>query len=304
MLVNQPVSHNEVPVYAVPHEVVGTWPTGTFLENIAVVADGSFVISVHNKHQLHRFTPTRECSVWVSLPGPPAGIVAVADGVFVAVGEPGKEPGRIYKVGYDGRVEQRLVVPETLFLNGFTPGRPGYAYTVDSIFGVVIEIDLRQSTSRVVLRDARLTKCSAEPMLPGANGIKAGDSSLYITNTDRALVLQAPFGPNGLSGRLEVVAEHLRGDDLALDLAGNLYITNHIHNTLIRLSSTGDRTAIAGPDQGMPGSTACAFTAAEPGALYVTTTGGMVMPLDGVVREAKLVRLEVGDLGRPVPFPL
>ncbi len=303
-MVNRPASHDEVPIRAVPHEVVATWPTGTFLENIAVVADGSFVISVHNRRELHRLTAARERTVWVSLPGPPAGLVAVRDGVFVAVGEPGKEPGRIFKVGNDGHVEQRLVVPDSLFLNGFTPGPDGYAYTVDSIVGVVIEVNLRQSTSRVVLHDERLTKCSAEPMLPGANGIKAGDSSLYVTNTDRALVLQAPMGPHGLTGELDVVTEHLRGDDLALDLAGNLYITNHIHNTLICLSPAGHRVAIAGPDQGMPGSTACAFRRNEPGALYVTTTGGMVMPLNGVVQEAKLVRLDVGEPGRPLPFPL
>jgi sugar lactone lactonase YvrE len=288
----------------VPHEIVATWPTGTFLENIAAVADGSFVISVHNKRELHSFTAAREGNVWVSLPGPPAGLIAVEDGVFVTVGEPGKEPGRIFKVGNDGRIEQRFVVPDTLFLNGFTPGRNGRAYTVDSIVGAVIEVDLRQSTSRVVLRDERLTKCSAEPMLPGANGMKADDSSLYITNTDRALVLRAPMGPDGLSGELEVVAEHLRGDDLALDLAGNLYITNHIHNTLIRLNPAGDRVAIAGPDEGMAGSTACVFRPGEAGALYVTTTGGMVMPLNGVVQEAKLVRLDVGEPGRPIPFPL
>ncbi len=304
-MANQPASHDEVPIHAVPHEVVATWPTGTFLENLAIVADGSFVISVHNKGELHRLTAARERSIWVSLPGPPAGLVVVRDGVFVAVGEPGKEPGRIFKVGNDGHVEQRLVVPDTLFLNGFTPGPDGYAYAVDSIVGVVIEVDLRQSTSRVVLHDERLTKCSAEPMLPGANGIKAGDASLYITNTDRALVLQAPMKPDGgLTGELVVVAEHLRGDDLALDLAGNLYITNHIHNTLIRLSPAGHRVAIAGPDQGMPGSTACAFRPTEPGALYVTTTGGMVMPLNGVVQEAKLVRLDVGESGRSLPFPL
>ena len=36
--------------------------------------------------------------------------------------------------------------------------------------------------------------------------------------------------------------------------------------------------------------------------LYVTTTGGVVMPLDGVAQPAKLVRLEVGRPGRPVTF--
>ena len=66
----------------------------------------------------------------------------------------------------------------------------------------------------------------------------------------------------------------------------------------------GKRTAIAGPDQGMAGSTACAFGTApgDRASLFVTTTGGIVMPLDGVVQEAKLVRLETGVTGQPVTF--
>jgi hypothetical protein len=51
----------------------------------------------------------------------------------------------------------------------------------------------------------------------------------------------------------------------------------------------------------MPGSTACVFHRDDPGALYVTTTGGLIMPLNGVPQEAKLMRLEVGAAGRPLP---
>jgi hypothetical protein len=49
----------------------------------------------------------------------------------------------------------------------------------------------------------------------------------------------------------------------------------------------------------MVGSTACAFGAA-PGderALYVSTDGGFIVPHEGVVQDAKLVRLVVGESG-------
>ena len=143
------------------------------------------------------------------------------------------------------------------------------------------------------------------PGSAGANGIKAGDGALYVTNTDRALVLRAPLGLDGSpTAALETIAENLRGDDFALDADGDLYITNHIHNTLIRLKQSGERLAIAGPAQGMAGSTACIFGIGDNDrtTLYVTTTGGIVMPLDGVVQEAKLVRLDVGIAGRPIAF--
>ncbi len=299
---DQPAAHAPVTLSAVDHRVVMTWPVGTFMENIAVLADGSFAISVHNKRELLHVGRDGGSTRLAALPVSPAGLVAVDDGVFVVGGEPGQGPHRLFKVGLDGSVEDRMVVPDTLFLNGFTPATRGLAYTVDSIVGVVIEIDLNGSASRVVLRDERLTKCSAEPMLPGANGIKLGDGALFITNTDRALVLRAELGAGGPTGGLSVLAEHLRGDDLALDEDGDLYIANHIVNTLIRLKRNGECVAIAGPDQGMAGSTACVFHPADLAGLYVTTTGGIIAPLDGVVQEAKLVRLEAGVRGRPVAF--
>jgi hypothetical protein len=35
-------------------------------------------------------------------------------------------------------------------------------------------------------------------------------------------------------------------------------------------------------------------------ALYVTTDGGLVAPYEGAVQEAKLLRLEVGEVGWPL----
>lgn len=303
-MAGRPGTHTDVELVAVPHEVVATWPVGTFLENIAITPDDDFVVSVHNRHELHRVSPGGEHSKWVSMPAPPAGMIAAADGVWVVGGEPGQGPHHVYFVTWTGEVTERDAVTGSLFLNGFTPGPAGIGFTVDSITGTVIAVELASGASQVVVTDERLRKLSAEPMLPGANGIKAGDGALYLTNTDRALVLAAPLDATGRpTGAVETVAEHLRGDDLAVSSDGDLFITNHIHNTLIRLNpTTGDRVAVAGPQQGMAGCTACVFgTAADdPMSLYVTTTGGIVMPLDGVVQDAKLVRLQVGVTGRPL----
>lgn len=303
----QPAEHRDVDLVAVPHKVLATWPIGTFLENIVALDGGDFVVSVHNHRELHRVTPDGAHRLWVSMPASPAGLIETRDAVFVVGGEPGEGPHHLYRI--DLRTDELAdlgPIPGTLFLNGFTPGPAGVGYAVDSIVGAVSAIDLVTGTSRVVLRDDNLTKVSAEPMLPGANGIKRFGNTLYITNTDRALVLRAGLDPGGTpTGKVEVVADHLRGDDLAVVEDGDLFITNHIHNTLIRWDpSSGERVAVAGPDQGMAGSTACVFGRDEGHrhSLFVTTTGGIVMPVDGVVAEAKLVRLDVGASGAPVTF--
>lgn len=58
---------------------------------------------------------------------------------------------------------------------------------------------------------------------------------------------------------------------------------------------------LAGLDEGMHGSTSAAFgrTEADRRSLYVTTTGGIIGPIDGRVREAKLVCLDIGVEGAP-----
>jgi sugar lactone lactonase YvrE len=296
-----PATHNAPKRDPVPHRLVATWPAGTFIENISVLEDGGFALSVHNQRKLLRVERDGASRLLADLPVSPAGSIAYGDGVLIVGGEIGRAPHKVYAVGGDGRVKERLAIPDTVFLNGFTPVSAERAYTVDSLKGEIIEIDVAHWTSRAVLADERLGKCSDEPMLPGVNGIKAGEGCLYLTNTDRALVLRADLAATGTVTGLSVVAEALRGDDLALDDAGRLYVTNHIHNTLIRLDPDGsNRVAMAGPDQGMPGCTACAFHPADAGALYVTTTGGVIAPLDGVPQEAKLVRLEVGANGRPL----
>ena len=301
-MTSRPADHLDPPLVPVPHRIVATWPVGTFIENVAVLADGDFCLAVHNKRQLLRVKRDGSSRVWMETPASPAGFVAFGRGVVFVAGEPGAGPHHVYELTGAGELHRRLEVPDTLFLNGFTPAGRSLAYTVDSIRGTIIEIDTDRWASRVVLTDERLGKCSDEPMLPGANGVKATEGGLYVTNTDRALALRVGLSESGTVTDVTVLADALRGDDLALDATGDLFVTNHIHNTLIRVSADGtSRVAIAGPEQGMAGSTACAFHPDDPGALYVTTTGGVIMPLNGVPQDAKLVRLEVGTIGRPLP---
>jgi sugar lactone lactonase YvrE len=299
-----PARHDPPPLRPVPHEVLAMWPERTFLENIAALPDGDLVISVHSERRLLRCTPRGEHRPLATLPVPTMGLVVDGERVFVVAGEPGGGPGQLFEVGLDGRVQERLTLAGTAFLNGFTPGHAGRAYTVDSVRGQLIAVDLRTFTAEVVLADAALAKCSPEPMVPGANGLKADDTSLWITNTDRATVLRAELRADGTVGAPRVVAEHLRGDDLALDVDGNAYITTHIENTLVRLRPDGERHALAGPEEGMAGSTSCAFGTAPADAtsLFVLTTGGVILPYRGVPQPAKLVRLAVGVAGRPVTF--
>ena len=91
-------------------------------------------------------------------------------------------------------------------------------------------------------------------------------------------------------------------DDFAFGASSSLYIATHPEQTVFRLDAAGNRTTVAGPEQGAVGTTACAFGRApgDENALSVTTDGGLVAPYEGAVQEAKLLRLEVGEVGWPL----
>jgi hypothetical protein len=289
--------HDPPPLAPVPSRVITTWPAGTFVENLAPLPTGDVVVSVLSDNRLDLVSPDGSQRVLASTPAPPAGVVVYDDACFVLAGEPGTGPYQVLRVGFDGRVVEWLPVPDARWLNGFTLVDRSTAYTVDSVLGTVVRVDLHQPGARTVLRHDLLVKSTTMPGMPAVNGIAVRDDDLILTNTERAQVMRARPSPDGSVRGLEVIADHLRGDDLAVAPNGDLYVATHIHNTVVRLARDGGRVAVAGPDDGMAGATACAFgtSAQDMTSLYVTTTGGAFMPLDGIPQPAKLVRLDITD---------
>lgn len=299
-----PAEHVQPPFHVVPAAIIHTWPVGTFVENLAILDDGSIIVSIHSHNKLDRIFPDgTSASLFAQMPAPASGLIAVGNQLYACGGEIGKAPGYMWHVSSTGAVEQFLTIDEALFLNGFTPIRPGFAFVVDSLLGAIFEVDFVQCKYSLWLQHELLTKCSDDPMQPGVNGIKTFGDSITVTNTDRALVLKIGILPDGRYGGISVIADALRGDDFAFDDSGALYITTHNHNSLVRVSPSGERIAIAGPDEGMVGASACAFGRRpdDRHSLYVTTTGGLIMPYEGKLQPAKLVRLDVGNSGYPLP---
>lgn len=297
--------HADTPPAFVKSSVVAIWPVGTFVENLAVLSDGMLAVAVHTSNAVERVSPAGHRSVACNLPVPPTGLVArTGGGFYVAAGNPGQSPGRVWRVDGDGGTELALEIGEAVFLNGLTPLTPDLLLAADSILGRIYRLDLKARTAEVWLADERLGKITSFPFMPGANGLKLSGGYVYVTNTDRAILCRARVDSNGRAGSLEVVAEQLRGDDFAFDADGTAYIATHIENSVVRYLPDGDRAAVAGPEEGMAGSTAVAFGRLDRDqrSLYVTTTGGLVRPYGGVVREAKLVRLEIGIAGAVIPF--
>jgi len=283
---------------------VATWRAPAFLENLAIDADGAVFVSVYSHNRVDRYDPATGATVrFAEVPAPPMGLAFDADGtLWITAGTLRKGPGHIYRAERDGTVRLWCELPDALFVNGCTLHPNGGALLVcESASGRILEIDLdKPGRWDVWLEGDRLT--SRIPGYPGANGIKIRDGWAWISVSGRRMMVRVPLRPDGSAGAIEVAAARLVPDDFAFGMSGSVYITTHPEHSLVRLEPSGARATLAGPEQGMVGSTACAFGRApgDENALYVTTDGGFLIPHETGVQDAKLVRMEVGESGWPL----
>jgi hypothetical protein len=149
------------------------------------------------------------------------------------------------------------------------------------------------------LQDRLLSRSYLTDLFPAINGIKIFDRALFASNTQRQLLIRIPVTESNTPGVPEVWLTNVHLDDFAFDVQGNLYGTTHVYNSAIQISSDKQIVTIATAEQGMTGSTALAFgrTKEDGTSLYVTTNGGMSLPLPTGVEPGKIVRLEVGIEG-------
>jgi hypothetical protein len=304
----------EAPVSYVKHDggvflpkdvrVVATWPSGTFVENIAIDKAGAIFVSLYSHHRIDRYDPaTRLTTAFAALPAPPMGLAFDAGGLLWATGGKFPEgPGYVWKIAADGSVQHWADLPDAPFINGCTLHPDGHTLLAcESLTGRILAIDLREADRwSAWLTDDRLKP--NHPHYPGANGIKIIDGWAWISVSGRGLMVRTKLQPDGCPGPLESVVRHILADDFAFGASGSLYITTHVEQTLVHLDAARIRTTIAGPEQGAVGTTACAFgrTADDEHALYVTTDGGFIVPYQGKVQEAKLLLIELGETGYPL----
>jgi hypothetical protein len=293
--------HDAAPFNVVPAETIAQWPAGTFVENLAVLADGAIVVSVLSEARLDHVTTDGAVTLFHQFTeSPPTGLALDGGALYAAVGEPGVPPMVLWRFDpASGEGEPWLTVEGAVFLNGLTRFAPGVLLSADSYQGALYRIDLAARTASVWFRHELLMRAPSIDFLPGANGIKRFGDHVYVSSNGRALFTRVALESDNRAGRFEVIAQRVRIDDFAFDAFGNAYVTTHISHGVDRIAPDGARATIGGPDQGLAGSTACAFgrTEGDRTSLYVTTTGGIVMPPGGVLQPAKLVRLAVGVAG-------
>ncbi|MEH2087908.1 SMP-30/gluconolactonase/LRE family protein [Nostoc sp.] len=285
-----------------PAKVVTSFPINTFLENLAIAPDSTIFVTNHEVGQIVRINPDGNQQIHATVEGKVSGLAFTANGGLVATGWNADSIPVVSLVANDGTVETLLKLPDAIFLNGITPLSNTQYLTADSYRGAIWLIDIAQPRASIWLEHPMLARSNSENIIPAANGLKRFDDFLYVSNTEKMLLLRIPVDTANRPGEPEIFAEQTNIDDFAFDVEGNLYGATHIYNSVVRIASDRSTTIIAQAEQGVIGSTAVAFgqTQSDRTAIYVVTNGGMFLPPPTGVVPANVVRLEVGKPGYPL----
>ena len=307
---------------------VAEFPQHFFLENLAVRADGSMLVTVQNRKELWFVSSPADV-----LPVQPALLHRFefntlfvvewkADRFLLGVADVyATREARLYEIDLRGWSPNAAISPRLALvfpqpragLNGACLVAPDVllaAGMTDLIWRIDLHDDGARASAGIWLEHDSMDNRPGEkkPEQPGINGIQfdAKAGYVYYTSTSRQLMLRVKIDPDTLSPAdlPEFVAGGREWDDFLIDEeAATAYVTTHRENTIDRVrlahdGNRGGRTVIAGdPFAEMLVGPSAAAWGREPGdkgrVAYVLTDGGTAQPPDGVYRNAKLLRMEL-----------
>ena len=322
------------PVPAVALTPVAYFPEKYFLENLAVRADGSVLITAVLQKELWCVSNpelgTEVPPVLVhTFEHPVTGIVEVDPDVFIVSITEGytSHESHLARIDLTDWTPGDPVTAEIIFtfddrvraLNGSCLLGPGVMLAADCFAGFIWRIDLgpgaRSASARIWLAHDTMAYDPdsevAPPPQPGVNGVHYGPKTgyLYYTSTAQKVFMRVAVDPATLdpAGGAEFVAAIDNADDFCIDEAAEFaYVTRHRANTFDRVPLQprhgSEVRHLAGDpyNDALVGPSSAAWSR-RPGdhgwLAYLTTDGGTTAPPDGVVRNAALLRVAL----RPQP---
>jgi hypothetical protein len=315
---------------------VAYFPQNYFLENLAVRADKSVLITAVLQRELWWVPPATPGAVVDpvlvhSFDHPVSGIVEVAPDVFIISLTEAytTHESHLVRIDFNGWTPGTPTSPEVIYtfddrvrgLNGSCLLGPNVMAIADCFAGLIWRVDLADDLCSA---DARIWLCDdtmafdpdsgvPPPPQPGVNGVRYGaqDGYLYYTSTAQKVFMRVPVDAATLdpAGPAQFVAAIDNADDFCLDEdAGFAYVTRHRANTFDRVPLAprhgSEVRHIAGDpfDDTLVGPSSAAWGrgAADPGRIaYLTTDGGTTAPPDGIIRPAALLRIELHYPAQP-----
>ena len=286
--------------------------------------------------QVWKFSPAGEKSILAEFGHPGgggAGLAVDAEGnVYVARTASAAPYNGVYKVDKHGKITLLPGTGQIIFPDGLAFDQQGNLYitevfSIDPVSGAFAQGGIwrvpKGEAAELWLRHELLTGL-APTLLPfpiGANGIVFYLGSLYVINTDKALVVRIPVRPNRSPGEPEVwkqVGEVPESvfyqnlmfpvflDGLTLDVHGNVYVAVPSRLAVVRINAAdrSQETIAVYPQAPMDACYSLAFGTGkgERENLFVTNSGLVGVLVPGLPWAGPgLAKIEVGIPGLPLP---
>ena len=311
---------------------VSSFPANYFLENFALRADNSVLITAMNHRELWYVPPaaateTAKPILLHTFEQLAMSLTEVEPDVFYLVtsnvytdhkSSLHRIDLRNWRAGDPIQPQKVLDFPnEARSLNGSCLIGPRTILVADSAASLIWRVDLPKDggtpVARVWLRHESMGAYPGQmkPEQPGVNGIRyaAKLGYLYYTATAKKVFMRVQVNAETLDavGEPEHVSARRMADDFCIDEnAGVAYLTTHRENTIdcvsLNPAKNSDLFIVAGDPLNEeligPSSAAWGRLPGEYGKVaFVTTDGGTASPLpDGVRRPAKLLRVEFPEV--------
>ncbi|WP_354642044.1 SMP-30/gluconolactonase/LRE family protein [Kitasatospora camelliae] len=244
---------------------------GQMPENSAPEPDGSLDVTFLRAAQIARISPAGGVTVLADLPfeenpntplvgfAAATGLARAHDGTLYAAYATGTPLTGVYRLDCDGTLTRIAQLPPDGLPNGLAlDEEAGVLYSADSAQGVVRRIPL-DGGEPTVWASGTLLEPTA---FIGANGIKVHHHAVWVSNTDRGLLLRIPVRHDGTAGPIGTAVEDLGGiDDFTFTgehqdtVLAALNLSNQVAYVNVR---DGSRTIVLTADDGLTSPTSVA----------------------------------------------
>lgn len=291
---NLPPLFENVPKKIMQSEVFASFPVNTFLENIAINEDGDLFVTSLDEGAVYKISSKGEKEKYAQTKGKLAGIIHISAQTFLLNGWNGEGIPTVYLLKKDKDIIPLIHPADSLFLNGMASINNNIFLICDAYKGCIWKYNLDVNRAEIWLQHPLLSRKDETNPMPAANGIKIFKGTVFVSNTAKQLLVKIPL--NGTdAGIPELFMEKLNLDDFAIDSNGSIYAATHIYNSVINITQEKQLTIIGEAEQGLTGSTAVAFGKREDDkdCIYVTTNGGMSLPLPQGIQEGRIIKIKV-----------
>ncbi|KAG4432311.1 hypothetical protein IFR05_012218 [Cadophora sp. M221] len=305
-----------------PSKLIHQFPLPTWIENLAIRANGTILVTLLTTPGLYLVDPKTPSSATLVANFPEVtgltGIIEVQPEIFYIAGGNfdltnfANEAGsywiwevdmRYFSTDSQAKIRQVTNLPLAGLPNGFEllSREKGMILIADSDVGAVWKLNVKDGKYEIAVQVDEM-KPPPPPGLPmGINGIKIRDGYLYWTNTGEKTFCRVQITDDATAiGDVKVLERDTLVDDFVFDDHGNAWLAQNVMNIIGVRKATGGVTTVAGVADHLTvaGATSCQFgrTKEENNVLYVATSGGLAAPINGTVVEGgKVVAVDTSS---------